>query len=420
VKIALIVPSFPVLSETFIVNKFLGLLDRGQDVWVVCDRSDPDEWRRFPRLERSDLRRRVVVNWRKRPRWAATLLYAAALSRCAIVNPTTLFQYLVRGFRSFGFNIAKRFYVDARLIEVGPEIVHFEFGALAAKHMYLPRLLGAGSVVSFRGHDLNFVGLDDPHYYQEVWEKADRLHFLGTDLQARARDRGCPADKECEIISPAIDADLFETEDRSYEDGIGTSERPILLLSMARMHWSKGHEYALQAIRSLIDEGRPVEFRVVGDGAYLDAVAFCRHQLGLEDAVDLVGPVAPHELHSYLGWADIFVHAAVSEGFSNAVLEAQAAGLPVVCSDADGLPENVVDGITGFVVPRRDAAALADKIRILADDTSLRRSMGEAGGERVRERFQLDQQTIAFEGIYEKALRSDSSRDPPPGTWSGG
>lgn len=419
-KIALIVPSFPALSETFIVNKFLGLLDRGHDVWVVCDRSDPNEWNRFPRLSRRDLRRRVVVNWRKRPRWGATLLYPVALCRCAIVCPTTLFQYLVRGFGSFSFDIAKRFYIDARLIEVGPEIVHFEFGALAAKHMYLPSLLDASSVVSFRGHDLNFVGLDDPHYYQEVWEKADRLHFLGSNLQEWARDRGCPTDMACDIVPPAIDADLFETKDRTYEDGIGTSERPILLLSIGRMYWSKGHEYALQAIRSLIDQGRSVEFRIVGAGPYLDAVAFCRHQLGLEDAVDLVGPVAPHELQPYLGWADIFVHAAVSEGFSNAVVEAQAAGLPVVCSDAGGLPENVVDGITGFVVPRRDAAALADKIRILADDTPRRRSMGEAGRERVRERFQLDQQTTAFEGIYEKALHPDSSRDRRSGTWCGG
>lgn len=419
-KIALIVPSFPALSETFIVNKFLGLLDRGHDVWIVCDQSDPNEWNRFPRLVRRDLRQRVVVNWRKMPRWAAALTYPVALCRCAIVSPTALFLYLVRGFGSSGFDILKRFYIDARLIEVGPEIVHFEFGALAAKHMYLPRLLDASSVVSFRGHDLNFIGLDDPHYYKDVWEKADRLHFLGSDLQERARDRGCPADKACELVSPAIDADHFDTKDRSYEEHIGTAERPILLLSIGRMYWSKGHEYALQAIRSLIDQGLSVQLRIVGGGPYFDAVAFCRHQLGLVDAVDLVGPVAPHELQAYLGWADIFVHAAVSEGFSNAVVEAQAAGLPVVCSDADGLPENIVDGITGFVVPRRDAAALADKIRILAADPSLRKNMGEAGRERVRERFQLDQQTTAFERIYEKALHLDSSRNRPPGIWCRG
>jgi glycosyltransferase involved in cell wall biosynthesis len=94
------------------------------------------------------------------------------------------------------------------------------------------------------------------------------------------------------------------------------------------------------------------------------------------------------------------VHAAVSEGFGNAVLEAQAAGLPVVCTDAEGLTENVEADVTGLVVARRDPAALAAAILRLARDPEQRVAMGEAGHRRARERFRLADQRAAFAAFF--------------------
>ena len=100
----------------------------------------------------------------------------------------------------------------------------------------------------------------------------------------------------------------------------------------------------------------------------------------------------------------MLLHAAVSEGFCNAVLEAQAMELPVVCTDADGLPENVVDGQTGFVVPRRSPLELMEKLAVLAADAPLRRRMGEAGRRRVLEHFRLAEQIDRFERFYAAVL----------------
>ena len=108
--------------------------------------------------------------------------------------------------------------------------------------------------------------------------------------------------------------------------------------------------------------------------------------------------------------AHIFLHSAVSEGFCNAVLEAQAMGLPVVCSDADGLPENVDDGETGFVVPRRDAQSLAEKLAVLSREAVLRQKMGEAGRRRVLKRFQLTDQIDAFDRLYRSVFTDDSPK----------
>jgi colanic acid/amylovoran biosynthesis glycosyltransferase len=189
---------------------------------------------------------------------------------------------------------------------------------------------------------------------------------------------------------------------------LGTPGRPLRILSVGRLVWKKGHEYGMRAIKLLQDRGLHVECRIVGDGAYAEAIALARHELGLERAVHLLKEVAPSEIPAQMRWADVLLHAAVSEGFCNAVTEAQAMELPVVCSDADGLSENVADGQTGFVVPRRDARALADKLALLAGDPGLRRRLGEAGRQRVLTRFQRSDQIAALDRFYRRVLASDS------------
>jgi colanic acid/amylovoran biosynthesis glycosyltransferase len=142
----------------------------------------------------------------------------------------------------------------------------------------------------------------------------------------------------------------------------------------------------------------------VGAGPYLEAVAFARHQLGVEPQAHLLGALPPAEVKEKMQQADVLLHAGISEGFCNAVLEAQAMMLPVVCSDADGLLENVMDGETGFIVPRRNPAALAEKLALLAADPQQRQSFGAAGRRRVLSHFQVSDQLDAFERLYRQVL----------------
>jgi colanic acid/amylovoran biosynthesis glycosyltransferase len=137
----------------------------------------------------------------------------------------------------------------------------------------------------------------------------------------------------------------------------------------------------------------------------LGPLAFARRQLGVEKSVHFLGGLPPAKVREEMLAADVFLHASVSEGFGNAVIEAQAMGLPVLCSDAGGLPENVVDGETGFVVPRRDSQALAKKLAVLARDPALRHRMGQAGRARAMERFRLDDQIEAFDRLYRGVLQ---------------
>ncbi|MCB9437103.1 MAG: glycosyltransferase [Anaerolineales bacterium] len=397
-RITLIVPTFPKTSETFIVNKFLGLVTLGHEVNVVCS-SSPD-WHHFPHL--LEQKKTIQKQIRLSPRtsilhvliWLPILLIEAILSR-----PIYTWRYFKQGWRRFGWAILRQFYVDAPILQTQPDLIHFEFGALAVNRTYLGDLLNAKIVVSFRGYDINYVGLDQPNYYAEIWGKAHGIHCLGNDIWQRVQQRGCPSHKLHTLIAPAIDTTIFSPKHTE-----APANSPILrVLSVGRLEWKKGYEYALKAIQLLQAQGHKVEYRIIGDGQYLEAIAFCRHELGLDDCVTLLGKLPQHEILEHLEWADVFLHAAVSEGFCNAVLEAQAMQVPVVTSDADGLRENVEDGVTGFVVPRRNPEAIAEKL-ITLQDADLRLRMGQAGRARVVSQFTLTEQIQSFNHFYSEVL----------------
>ena len=413
-RAAMVVPTFPQVSETFIVNKALGLVDRGIDVHLVCGSSPRSNWAAFgadhPVHELTD-RVHVTPSSTVRPESLASVAGAfAGLVRA----PRGAVRRYLESDSAPVVRRARDLVLDAALVALAPDVVHFEFGSLAPARMGLRDRLGAAVTVSFRGYDLNYVGLDQSDHYRAVWDHADGIHVLGEDLWRRAVHRGAPPDTAHTAIPPAIDASGIAPVP-ARPGPLGGDGSPLRVLSVGRLHWKKGYDYALEAVAELRARGLSVEYRIVGDGDLLAAVAFWRHQLGLDDDVALLRSVPPVEVARQLGWADVLLHAATSEGFCNAVIEAQAHRVPVVCSDADGLSENVQDGVTGLVMPRRDPGALADGLARFAADGELRARMGVAGRERVERLFRLDDQLDAWERFYEDAVahrRSDrSARD---------
>lgn len=402
-RVAIVVSTFPQVSETFIANKVIGLVDRGCDVHVVCRSSPAANWERFGPTHRiHELRDRVHVSPLPGSgvRSARTVTGLAAQARRA--SRSSLARYWGERPRR-GPRGVVQMALDVPLIELQPDVVHFEFGALAPDRMSLRDQLGCAVTVSFRGYDLNYSHLDDPDYYRPVWESADRVHVLGDDLWRRAIRRGASLSVPHQVITPAIDTSAVHSA--SPRPGpIGTEADPLRLLSVGRLHWKKGYDVALDAVALLVSRGITVEYRIIGDGDLRPAVAYWRRQLGLESCVDMLLGVPPDVVAEQLRWADILAHCATSEGFCNAVIEAQAHQVPVVCTDADGLPENVDDGVTGIVVPRRDPVAVADAVEALARDEERRARMGRLGRQRVERRFRMEDQIDAWMDFYRAAI----------------
>lgn len=383
-RIVLVVHRFPERSEGFLVDHARGLLASGFDVHVVADSVDGPSLARLA----PDLDGRVhpaPSGTRGRVRTALGVLGGALRS------PLATAAYLRRT-RSTG-DVARRLARDLPLLRLHPAVVHTEFLTLARDRTHLPTALGCTLTSSVRGYDVAYAGLDEPDAYGAVWPALGALHVLGDDLWQRALARGCPPDLPHTVIPPAVDADAVPVADPG-------GDGPLGLVSVGRLHWKKGHHHTLAALAALLELGVDAELRIVGDGPQLEELTFARHELGLEDRVTFVRDLDRTGAWAELARAQVFVHGAVSEGFGNAVLEAQAAGLPVVTTDAEGLAENVADGVTGIVVPRRDPAALATALAALAADPARRVAMGAAGRERARTHFRPEDQRTAFAAFF--------------------
>jgi colanic acid/amylovoran biosynthesis glycosyltransferase len=405
-RVVFVVDRFPSPSETFTVERFVRLVERGWDVHIVCNSISRSEWSHFPQLSRlSDARDRVHRRLPTQPRLVALALLPYVCIRAALRSPSMFLRYLLRGWAAEGVHIVRRLSYDASFLLLHPDIIHFTFGWFAIGGEHLGRLLDAKIVVSFQGADISFGGLDrDPGHYDAVWRSSDAIHFVSEDLRRRGLRRGLIPAGKVSVVPPGINLDAFTPGPRSRD---GTE--PLRILSVGRLHWKKGYEYALQAVRELLDRGIDCRYRIIGDGPAKDAVLYARSDLGLEAIVDVLGALPSALVREEMQSADVFLHAATSEGFCVAVIEAQAMGLPVVTSDADGLPDNVQHGETGFVVPRRDPHALATRLAELANDGALRCRLGAAGRERALRVFDVDAEIDGYDAIYRAVLAAPPS-----------
>ncbi|HWO43595.1 MAG TPA: glycosyltransferase family 4 protein, partial [Candidatus Eisenbacteria bacterium] len=160
----------------------------------------------------------------------------------------------------------------------------------------------------------------------------------------------------------------------------------------------KGHRYLLEAAAILKEQGVPVRYRIAGSGAMSARLREMVSRSGLQAEVELLGFV--DDIWRFLESIDIFVLPSLHEGLGVAVLEAMAAGKPVVASRVGGLVDSVVDSVSGFLVEPRDPGALAGAIRRLVCEPELARAMGRRGRERVRENFTVERMAEANEAFY--------------------
>jgi glycosyltransferase involved in cell wall biosynthesis len=141
---------------------------------------------------------------------------------------------------------------------------------------------------------------------------------------------------------------------------------------------------------------------LAGDGELRSEVEALARELGMHERVRLLGYVA--DMGSWYAAFDAFLLTSANEGAPVVAIEAQAAGVPVVATDAGGTRTVVEDGETGFVVPIGDVEALADRLTRLRDDAGLRAHLGAVAAERMRSRFSIERMVDDVERVYAEIL----------------
>lgn len=194
------------------------------------------------------------------------------------------------------------------------------------------------------------------------------------------------------IVYPPISQDTCNESELSGSD-VPRDDR-FTLVTICRLVRGKGIDLVLRALSILDANGIPFRYLIGGDGPEKESLVALASSLGLAGKVEFKGPVAGKEKWCLLRTGDVFVTPSRvdpsvpwQEGFGIAFVEAAAFGLPAVASTSGGIPDAVVDGETGILVPEESVAELADALMVFYRDPEKREQMGRAARERARERF---------------------------------
>jgi glycosyltransferase involved in cell wall biosynthesis len=223
--------------------------------------------------------------------------------------------------------------------------------------------------------------------------------------RSATRDEGVPPSKITVIPNFADDA-LFETppvalraETRSL---LGIRPEQHVIVCVANLRPVKNHALLLDALAGTMAVLPGVLLLLVGDGPARGALERRAKELLLSDQVIFLGQ--RHDAWRYHAAGDLSVLSSVSEGFPNALVEAQALGVPVVATAVGGVADVVVDKVTGLLVPEGDAAAMTNALLTLLSDPDRRRAMGLAAQAATRTRFSRDAVMGRILGLYRELV----------------
>ncbi|HET9015580.1 MAG TPA: glycosyltransferase [Thermomicrobiaceae bacterium] len=389
---------FPRLSETFILDEILGLESLGVPLRLYAI-NHPHEPTVQPDVAR--VRSRVaylhgIAGRRDSLRSAGAT--AAAHLRLLSRRPGRYLNALARLVAVHHDLPSVRHFVEAGRLAVllerdGARHLHAAFAHGPASVAYFVRLL-TGLPYSFSGHAKDLY-----------LSRPDRLARRVADAEFVLVCSGAAADDLRAIAGPAADRvrlayhGVDTARFRPVPDGaprsaeVGPAGTPLRLLAVGRLVDKKGYPVLLDALARVTASGRRVSCRVIGAGPQSAALKARARDLGLEDSIEFLGARTQLEVAAAYHWADAFVQASVvladgdRDGVPNSVLEAMASGLPVVASTVSGIPEAVVDGVTGLLVPPADVAALAEGLTRLIDDPALRARLARGARDHVVDRF---------------------------------
>ncbi len=290
-----------------------------------------------------------------------------------------------------------------------------ERAELVHAHQYTPffyasaaRLPGRRSPVLMTEHGRTFPDYPRPRRMlanRLLLARRDRVVGVGRAVRdALIANEGMPAGR-VEVIPNGIDLSPYADAPRHREEArreLGLRPDELAILQVARLDPLKDHATAVRTMAHVAARRPGARLFLVGEGAEEGAIRDLvrRHDLG--GRVQFLGLRA--DVARLLAAADVGLLTSLSEGIPLALIEAMAAGLPVVSTDVGGVPEVVEDGRTGLLAPPAGHAALGESILRLADDPALRRSMGAAGRERAAAVFSDRRMHDAYLRLYREMI----------------
>jgi colanic acid/amylovoran biosynthesis glycosyltransferase len=408
-RIAFLLNIFPLTSETFIVGQIVGLIERGHTVDIFArfrNSNDPIH----PQVEQYRLIDRtqclaIPTTRKERLMEAAMIVLKWGWRRpFRLLRSVNIFRY-GKAASNLELLCGHAFFLKAPLKAPAYDIIHCHFGPAGILGQHL-REIGAVTgplMTTFYGYDIgSYLAREGAGIYGELFRKGEAFTCLSNFMRKKLIAAGCNPAKVF-VFKLGTDLTKFDFLERKISsDGI------IRLITVARLVEKKGLEYSIQAVAKLVHQFPNLQYTIIGDGHLRPKLSLLIERLNLQRNVKLTGWRTQDEVRQILADSHIFVLASLVgsdgdvEGQGVVLQEAQAMGLPVVCTNHNGFPESILDGQSGFLVPERDADALSAKLAELIRSPKIWLQIGKKGRAFVEAEFDLSKRNDALVELYRR------------------
>jgi glycosyltransferase involved in cell wall biosynthesis len=409
-KTVVLLKGYPRLSETFIAQELRGLERAGMDLVLVAMRRPTDK-KRHPVHEEIVAPISYLPEYLHQETGRVVAALVAALPRPGFWRALGRFLSDLR--RDFTRNRVRRFGQALVLAREWPRDAQW----LHAHFIHTP-----ASVAAYASHILGIPWTCSAHA-KDIWTSPD------WDLARKLDDADwvvtCTASGHAHLQSLAahpqtvhlsyhgLDLDRFGRYEDARSDADGSdANRPVTIVSVGRAVEKKGYDTLLEAL-ALLPPDLSWGFEHIGGGDLLDSLRQRAENLGIAGRITWKGALAQEEVLAHYRRADIFALACRiapdgdRDGLPNVLVEASSQNLPCVSTTVSGVPELISDAENGLLVPPQDAPALADALERLIRDPVLRRRLGKAAENRVREKFDHHASVDQLKALF------DAGRDHP-------
>lgn len=405
-RIAFIIDSFPAISETFILNQITGLIDSGHEVEILAG-SRSDEGEQHEDIRKYDLMRHAHYhNDQFQNRFNRMLMFLVLFLRYFYKNPKAFFNSLnvfKYGREAFSLTYFYKVFLMTLLGKFDVILCHFgSNGNLAAN---LKEMGISGKVVTmFHGYDIRRGIANGGDIYQKLFERGDVILSISDYNYKHLIDFGADPER---IVHHPVGIDLKKYISRHHTGRVGPGTK-IKILSVSRLVKEKGLSFGIQAVSKLILERNltNIEYQIAGDGPLRAELEQLAEHLGIRKYIRFLGIQTQEGVIALVSQADIFFLPSIAEALPVVLMEAQAAGLPVVATNVGSVAQLVDNGRTGFIVASEDVNAMAEKLEYLVKHPQEWPSMGVTGRKIVEERFDASILNKKLEQIFMNLIKS--------------
>ncbi|UPG88082.1 glycosyltransferase [Luteibacter aegosomaticola] len=366
-----VLPEFPKYSETFVIDQIIGLLDRGFDVRIlaVSRGSSPTPG---DLVEQRGLMERATFIFNESgaavPGWQRLLdrvkQVAPALGQARVRRALSARRY---GHVARSLTLAGAVRRITHPIKADAIIAHFGPTGVLAVHLRSLGLIEGPVYTVFHGYDLSQHSVLARHAndYPRLFADGEHMLPISTRWQHKLESLGCDPGK-IRVHRMGVDLDSFPFRQRQGDRL--SPERTLRVVSVARLVEKKGVRYLCEAVAHAVSQGVPIDLEIIGDGPLQDELKALVAERGMAAHIHLRGRREKAYIQSALRSADVFALPSVTaadgdqEGIPVSLMEAMAAGVPCLSTLHSGIPELIENGRSGWLVPERDAAALAQTL----------------------------------------------------------